>query len=70
MKTVGDLVDELLKHGRDKALSVSVQWAGDTATADAGEVSLTERDGVVTVAGWMSGCDTELEVETDEDDEG
>lgn len=69
IRTAGDLVDALSRVDRDAPLSLAVAWAGDTATSDPGEVTVEQKDGVVSVRGWLSNCDTSLEVESDEDDE-
>ncbi len=69
MKTVGDLIDALSRFDRSLPLSVGVGWAGDTAVSDPGEVLVSEKDGIVSVRGWLSNCDTELEIEDTEEDE-
>jgi hypothetical protein len=71
IKTVGDLVAELLKRDQGAELRLTVAWAGDTAAADRGGVSVrsgkergTGGDAVY-VDGWLSGCDTALEINED-----
>ncbi len=66
--TVGDLVAELLKQDQGAPVGVVVRWAGDAAYADLGETKVHARDSgdredtKVLVEGWLSNCDTTLDI--------
>jgi len=62
IETVGQLVAELLKENQAAPVRLKVCWAGDTATADVGEIDVEAVEGHVHVKGWMSNCDTSLEI--------
>lgn len=65
--TVGELIAVLSGFPQDAPVRARVQWAGDTAYADDGETGAALEGGTVVVGGWMSNCDTSLEISEPED---
>lgn len=75
---VKKLVELLQKENQEAAVVLRVAWAADTAITDmndgSGAITVKEDGSTVTLHGWLSNCDTTLEIgpddEEDEDEDG
>jgi hypothetical protein len=67
--TVEEMIIELQKQDPKAQIGVSVSWAGDTAVSDPTELYVKTIDGEVRIKGWMSNCDTSLEIGESEDED-
>ena len=63
---VKDLRAALDRLDPEAPLAASVGWAADTATSDGDNcLWLDDADGTVTIRGFMSNCNTDLDFEED-----
>jgi hypothetical protein len=66
--TVAEMIVELQKQDPKAQIGVSVSWAGDTAVSDPTEIDVEVINGEFRIKGWMSNCDTSLEIDESEDE--